>query len=73
LYLLFFVYSLARLASSLPNPEVANKVADNVTNSCVSVSGVSTSCLINSNSGSNSDTGGGAGGAVGISKRDKEV
>jgi hypothetical protein len=51
------VYSLTRLASSLPNPEVTNKVADSVANSCVSVFGMFTSCLVNSNSNNSSDIG----------------
>jgi hypothetical protein len=73
LYLLSFVYSLARLASSLLNPEVAGKVADGVANSCVGVSGVFTGCSMDGNSGGNSDTGGSAGGAVDVGERDKEV
>jgi hypothetical protein len=73
LYLLSSRYSLARLASSLPNLEVAGKVADGVANFCVGVSGVSTGCLMDSNSGGNSDVGSDAGDAVDIGERDKEV
>jgi hypothetical protein len=54
----------------LPNPEVADKVANNVANSCVSVSSVSTSCLADNNSGGSSDVGGGA---DSVGKQDKAV
>jgi hypothetical protein len=44
------MYSLAKLAGFLLNPKLANKVANNVTNSYINISSIFIKCLIYSNS-----------------------